>query len=92
MTFPNKDIQVCFNPHFDAVSLWIGSFGGENSPCDISRGVFAAKRGVPRLLNLFKRCGIQTTWGVTGHSVESFPNIFEKIRGGFRGKGADIEN
>ena len=79
MTFPNKDIQVCFNPHFDAVSLWIGSFGGENSPCDISRGVFAAKRGVPRLLNLFKRYGIQTTWGVTGHSVESFPNIFEKI-------------
>ena len=75
----NKDIQVCFNPHFDAVSLWIGSFGGENSPCDISRGVFAAKRGVPRLLELFKRYDIHTTWGVTGHSVESFPHIFEKI-------------
>ncbi len=47
-----KDIQVCINPHFDAVSLWLGSFGGEDSPCDISRGVFAAKRGVPRLLEL----------------------------------------
>ena len=68
-----KDIQVCINPHFDAVALWIGSFGGEDSPCDISRGVFAAKRGVPRLLDLFKRYGITTTWGVTGHSMESFP-------------------
>ncbi len=74
-----KDIQVCINPHFDAVSLWLGSFGGEDSPCDISRGVFAAKRGVPRLLELFNRYGITTTWGVTGHSVESFPAQFEQI-------------
>ncbi|MBJ90832.1 MAG: polysaccharide deacetylase [Woeseia sp.] len=74
-----KDIQVCINPHFDAVSLWLGTFGGEDSPCDISRGVFAAKRGVPRLLEMFKRYGIITTWGVTGHSVESFPAQFEMI-------------
>lgn len=44
-----KDIRVCINPHFDAVSLWIGSFGGADSPCDISRGVFRAKGGVPLL-------------------------------------------
>jgi peptidoglycan/xylan/chitin deacetylase (PgdA/CDA1 family) len=74
-----KDIQVCINPHFDAVALWIGSFGGEDSPCDISRGVFAAKRGVPRLLDLFKRYGITTTWGVTGHSMESFPRAAEML-------------
>ena len=74
-----KDIQVTINPHFDAVALWIGSFGGADSPCDISRGVFAAKRGVPRLLDLFKRYGIKTTWGVTGHSFESFPRAAEMI-------------
>jgi peptidoglycan/xylan/chitin deacetylase (PgdA/CDA1 family) len=68
-----KDIQVCIHVDFDAVSLWIGSFGGEDSPCDISRGVFAAKRGVPRLLDFFKRYGIKTTWKITGHSAESFP-------------------
>ena len=79
MSKTGKDIQVCFNPHFDAVSLWIGSFGGADSPCDISRGVFGAKRGVPRLLELFKRYGITTTWGVTGHSVDSFPKQFESI-------------
>lgn len=37
-----KDIQICINPHFDAVSLWIGSWGGEDSPCDISRGFLEA--------------------------------------------------
>lgn len=74
-----KDIQVCINPHFDAVALWIGSFGGEDSPCDISRGVFGAKRGVPRLIEFFKRYGIVTTWGVTGHSMESFPRAAEMI-------------
>ena len=74
-----KDIQVCINPHFDAVALWIGSFGGEDLPCDISRGVFGAKRGVPRLIEFFKRYGITTTWGVTGHSMESFPRAAEMI-------------
>lgn len=74
-----KDIQVCFNPHFDAVSLWIGSFGGEDSPCDISRGVFGAKRGLPRLLEMFERYNIKTTWGVTGHSMESFPKAAEML-------------
>ena len=74
-----KDIQVCINVHFDAVSLWIGSFGGADSPCDISRGVFAAKRGVPRLLDMFKRYGITTTWHITGHSMESFPHATEMI-------------
>jgi peptidoglycan-N-acetylglucosamine deacetylase len=74
-----KDIQVCINPHFDAVSLWIGSFGGADSPCDISRGVFAAKRGVPRLLEMFRRYGIVTTWHITGHSMESFPKAAEMV-------------
>lgn len=74
-----KNIQVSINPHFDAVSLWIGSFGGQDSPCDISRGVFGAKRGVPRLLEMFKRYGITTTWGVTGHSMESFPRAAEML-------------
>ena len=74
-----KEIQVCINPHFDAVALWIGSFGGENSPCDISRGVFAGKRGVPRLLDFFKHYGIRTTWGVTGHAMESFPRAAEML-------------
>jgi len=68
-----KDIQVCFNVHFDAVSLWLGSFGGEDSPGDVSRGVHAAKLGTPRLLDLLDKHDIKTTWNITGHSIESFP-------------------
>ena len=79
MATTSKDIQICINVHFDAVSLWIGSFGGADSPCDISRGVFAAKRGVPRLLEMFRRYGIITTWHITGHSMESFPKASEMI-------------
>jgi peptidoglycan/xylan/chitin deacetylase (PgdA/CDA1 family) len=74
-----KDIQVCINPHFDAVSLWIGSYGGQDSASDISRGVLAAKRGVPRLLELFRRYGVKVTWHITGHSMESFPKTADTI-------------
>jgi peptidoglycan/xylan/chitin deacetylase (PgdA/CDA1 family) len=74
-----KNIQVCINPHFDAVSLWLGSYGGEDSPCDITRGVLAASRGVPRLLELFSRYGVRVTWHITGHSMESFPHTAEMI-------------
>ncbi len=79
MAGTEKDIQVCFNVHFDAVSLWIGSFAGADSPCDISRGVHAAKVGVPRLLDLFDRYNIKSTWDITGHSIESFPKEAEMV-------------
>ncbi|POP30248.1 polysaccharide deacetylase [Lactonifactor longoviformis] len=85
-----KDIKICINPHFDAVSLWIGSWGGEDSPCDISRGVFGAKRGVPRLLDLFKRFNIPVTWGVTGHSMESFPKAADMICDAVNNAGHEI--
>ena len=42
-----KEILVSYGVDFDAVAGWLGSYGGEDSPCDISRGVFAAERGVP---------------------------------------------
>lgn len=68
-----NEIQVCFSVDVDAVCGWLGSYGGEDSPSDIQRGVFAAEIGVPRLLKLFERSGITTTWFVPGHSIETFP-------------------
>ena len=52
---------------------WLGSYGGEDSPDDISRGLFAGEVGTPRLVNLFKRLGVKTTWFIPGHSIETFP-------------------
>ena len=46
-----KDIKVCYGVDVDCVAGWLGSYGGEDSPCDISRGVFAGRVGIPRLLD-----------------------------------------
>lgn len=69
----DKDIQVCIGVDVDAVAGWLGSYGGEDSPNDIQRGVFAGEVGMPRLLRLFERRGLKTTWFIPGHSIETFP-------------------
>jgi peptidoglycan/xylan/chitin deacetylase (PgdA/CDA1 family) len=68
-----KEIFVAYGVDVDAVAGWIGTYGGEDSPCDISRGVFAGEVGSPRLLRMFERWGIRTTWFIPGHSIETFP-------------------
>ena len=73
----SKDIKVAFGTDVDAVGGWLGSYGGEDSPDDISRGMFAGEVGVPRLLNLFERQGIKQTWFWPGHSIETFPEQFD---------------
>ena len=74
-----KDIQCCFAVHVDAVAGWIGSYGGEDSPADISRGLFAGEIGSMRLLELFRRWGIKTSWFVPGHSAETFPDQMKRV-------------
>lgn len=64
----------------DAVAGWLGSYGGENSACDISRGIFAGEVGTPRLLRLFKRHNMKTTWFIPGHSLETFPEEMAMVR------------
>ncbi len=68
-----KEIFCAFGIDVDAVAGWLGSYGGEDSPDDISRGLFAGEVGSPRLLKLFARWGIKTTWFIPGHSIETFP-------------------
>lgn len=67
-----KEMFVSYGIDVDAVAGWLGSYGGEDSPCDISRGVFAGKVGSLRLLRMFEKWGIKTTWFMPGHSIESF--------------------
>jgi peptidoglycan/xylan/chitin deacetylase (PgdA/CDA1 family) len=68
-----KEVLCSIGVHCDAVAGWLGSYGGEDSPCDISRGVFAAEVGMPRLLKLFDRYELRTSWFIPGHTAESFP-------------------
>ena len=50
-----------------------GPTGERTRPDDISRGIFAGEVGTPRLLKLFRRFGLKTTWFIPGHSMETFP-------------------
>ncbi len=74
-----KEIFCSFGVDVDAVAGWLGSYGGEDSPDDISRGLFAGEVGSLRLLKLFERFGIKTTWFIPGHSIETFPEQMQAV-------------
>ncbi len=75
----SKSIKVVVGTHVDAVAGWLGSYGGQDSPNDIQRGVFAGEVGVPRLLDLFTSRQMPVTWFLPGHSIETFPAQMEAI-------------
>src|ERR1700733_3794183 len=74
-----KEIFCAFGVDVDAVAGWLGSYGGEDSPGDISRGLFAGEVGSLRLLKLVERFGIKTTWFIPGHSIETFPEQMQAV-------------
>ena len=43
-------------------------------------GLFAGTVGVRRLLKLFEKYNIKTTWFIPGHSLETFPEECAMIR------------
>ena len=74
-----KEILCAFGVDVDAVAGWLGSYGGEDSPDDISRGLFAGEVGSPRLLKLFAEHKLRTTWFIPGHSIETFPEQMKAV-------------
>lgn len=74
-----KDILCAFGVDVDAVAGWLGSYGGEDSPDDISRGLFAGEVGAPRLLKMFAEQQLRTTWFIPGHSIETFPSQMKAV-------------
>lgn len=54
--------------------------GSPANPTDVSRGIFGATVGIDRLLKLWDKFGIKTTWFVPAHSIESFPEQLAKVR------------
>lgn len=65
--------------HFDAVSVWMHSFGFENAYNKLSRGLFGVRVGAPRVLDLHDRLDLPATWFVPGHTIESFPDACEDV-------------
>lgn len=74
-----KEILCAFGVDADAVAGWLGSYGGEDSPDDISRGLFAGEVGAPRLLKMFAEQNLRTTWFIPGHSIETFPEQMKAV-------------
>ena len=79
--------MVCFldlclynDPNFDNARRINTRTGAPASQTDVSRGVFGATVGIDRLLKLWDKYGIKTTWFVPAHSIESFPEQFSKVR------------
>ncbi|KAK6594461.1 polysaccharide deacetylase [Botrytis cinerea] len=68
-----KRVLCGYGVDIDAVAGWLGSYGGEDSTSDISRGLFAGTLGVRRLLKLFEKNNMKATWFIPGHSLETFP-------------------
>ncbi|KAF2786095.1 carbohydrate esterase family 4 protein [Melanomma pulvis-pyrius CBS 109.77] len=75
-----KRVLCGYGIDVDAVSGWINTRDGSAAnPTDISRGVFGATVGIDRLLKLWDKYNIKTTWFAPAHSVESFPAQIKKI-------------
>jgi len=77
-----KQILAGFGVDVDAVAGWLGSYGGEDSPMDISRGLFSGELGTPRLLKLFDRYKIKASWFIPGHSIRNLPGADANGGGG----------
>ncbi|OJJ05547.1 hypothetical protein ASPVEDRAFT_198786 [Aspergillus versicolor CBS 583.65] len=75
-----KRILISYCVDVDAVAGWLGSYGGKDSPNDISRGIWAATIGTERMLKLFAEYDIKSTWFIPGHSLESFPKEMAAVR------------
>ena len=75
---PGKKVAVNLGCDFDAQSIWDGSFN-LLSPAYMSRGQFGAEVGAPRLLELFKKYDIKTSWFIPGHTADTFPDICKEV-------------
>ncbi|WP_049972259.1 polysaccharide deacetylase family protein [Haladaptatus cibarius] len=77
-----SDIDVAIGIDADCVAGWLGSYGGEDSPADLSRGISAGKEGIPRLVQLFEDENVDTSWYIPGHTIETFRDEVEAVAAG----------
>lgn len=70
---------VCLTFDFDAISVWLGSFGVA-TPAYVSRGEFAANVATPRILDILEREGVTSTWFIPGLDADTYPDVCKRIR------------
>jgi len=67
---------ACLTFDFDAISSWL--FRGQNTPTAISRGEFGVVASA-RILRLLERHGIQSTWFIPGHTIDTYPDACKRV-------------
>lgn len=70
------DHCVCISIDFDTVSLWLAR--GETTPTPVSRGEFGVVAS-KRLLALFKRHDIRTTWFIPGITIDTYESACRQV-------------
>lgn len=73
-----KRVAVNIGVDFDAASVWMGTFK-KTSPSYMARGEFGAEVGVRRVINLFKKYQIQTTFCIPGHTIDTHTEVCKEI-------------
>lgn len=61
---------------FDAICIWM-TWGATGNRA-LGRGEFGGREAAPRLLDIFERTGVETTWFVPGHSADLFPDVVRR--------------
>lgn len=74
-----KKVAVNLGADFDAQSLWLGAFNWP-SPAFMARGEFGAEVGVPRLLELYRKYEVKSTFFTPGHTLDTFPDACKAIQ------------
>jgi peptidoglycan/xylan/chitin deacetylase (PgdA/CDA1 family) len=69
---------VCLTFDFDAISFWAGTLG-LTTPAAISRGEFAGRVAVPRVLDVLRREEVKATFFVPGITIEAWPELCRRI-------------
>jgi len=72
---PRSTVGLTFD--VDALSVWLAY--EKTTPAMLGRGEYGARVGVPRVLDLLHSHGLEATFFVPGHTVESFPDETERI-------------
>jgi peptidoglycan-N-acetylglucosamine deacetylase len=73
----NTTATVNVTVDFDAICIWMA--WGARGARVLSRGEFGAEVGAPRLLELFERLEIPTTWFIPGHSADTYPEVAARV-------------
>ncbi|MHA2294518.1 MAG: polysaccharide deacetylase family protein [Candidatus Hodarchaeales archaeon] len=72
----NEEMTVCLTFDFDAESAQVRQL---EEPGRVSKGRFAVRRGMPRILSLLKKHEIKATFFVCGWVAENYHEITEEI-------------